>query len=183
MQRFTQGFLGYAVALAICLAAIGLFLFVTPTGEPHVPRIDYTIDLKNAARTASYDVLAPPVPPKDWIPTSSRLVNDKGTVTWRLGFATAARSHAMLAQSDEQPAGEFANRMANTEKAAGTEQIGGVTWERRFREDKNQRTLVRVTPEATVVITGQADWPELATLAAALKPAPAAPSPTPAPTS
>jgi hypothetical protein len=181
VQRFMQGFLGYAVALAVCLAAIGLFLFVTPAGEPHIPRIDYSIDLANASRSASYQVLAPTAPPKGWVPTSSRLVTAKGTVTWRLGFATASSSHAMLAQSDERPPTGFANRMANTDKVAGTEQIGGVTWERRVREDKNQRSLVRVLPGSAVVVTGQADWPELVALAADLRPAPAGPSPEPSP--
>ena len=54
----------------------------------------------------------------------TRATNTKGVVTWQLGFATAKgpddeRSHASLAQSDEKPAAEFANRMANTDKATG----------------------------------------------------------------
>ncbi len=59
--------------------------------------------------------------------------------------------------------------MANTDKAAGSQQVGGVAWERRFREDKNQRSLVRVLPDVTLVITGTADWTELGELAARLQ--------------
>ncbi|MDF5754715.1 DUF4245 domain-containing protein [Spongiactinospora sp. TRM90649] len=173
MQRFAQGFYGYVFALLVCFGLVGVFLLVTPVGRSeHIPSVDYSIDLANARRSAAYQVWAPPAPPKDWIPTSSRMVADdgSGTVTWRLGFATAARSHAMLAQSDEKPQATFAGRMAGIEKSQGTQRIGDVTWERRFRPDKKQRSLVRVLPEATIVITGTADWPELAALAAALKP-------------
>ncbi|RBQ18607.1 DUF4245 domain-containing protein [Spongiactinospora rosea] len=175
MQRFAQGFYGYAFAVIVCLGMVGIFLLITPTGRSeHIPQVDYRIDLSNARRTASYQVWAPAAAPKGWIPTSSRMVPNKGTVTWRLGFATAARAHAMLAQSDEKPLAEFADRMAGIAKSEGTQRIGEATWERRFRPDKKQRSLVRVLPEATIVVTGTADWPELTTLAASLKPQPAA---------
>lgn len=170
MQRFTQGLYGYAFALVVCLAMVGIFLFVTPGGDrEHIPSVDYSIDAVNARNAAAYRIWLPSSTPEGWVPTSSRLVTQKGTVTWRLGFATAARSHAMLAQSDEKPLTGFANRMANTERAEGTQRIAGVTWERRYRPDKNQRSLVRILPDSTVVVTGQADWSELATLAAALR--------------
>lgn len=170
MRNFTQGFAGYAVALLVCLGAIGLFLLVTPQSRTErIPRVDYSMDLAHLRRTAPYQVVAPARLPDDWIPTSSRQVTENGAVTWRLGFATARREHAMLAQSNERPAAEFASRMANTDKAVGTQQINGVTWERRVREDKNQRSLVRLGGEPTVVITGTADWSELTTLASVLQ--------------
>ncbi|WP_030451887.1 DUF4245 domain-containing protein [Herbidospora cretacea] len=169
MRRFTQGLYGYVFALLVCFAGVGLFLLTTPQGRTeHIPRVDFTIDAKNAAGAADFPVAVPePVQP-DWVPTSSRLTNEGGVVTWRLGFATAKRMHAMLAQSNEQPAAGFANRLANTETSIGTEVIKGATWEKRFREDKNQRSLVRVSGGHTVVVTGSADWPELGALAASL---------------
>jgi hypothetical protein len=75
----------------------------------------------------------------------------------------------MVIQSDEKPPAGFANRMANSDKVVGTEQINGKTWERRFREDKNQRTLVLPLPDVTVVVTGTADWPELTEIATLLQ--------------
>ncbi|MGV9328084.1 DUF4245 domain-containing protein [Streptosporangium sandarakinum] len=177
MRRFTQGFYGYAFAMLVCLAAVGLFLLVTPQSRTeHIPRIDYSMDVANLRRTAPYEVWAPSQVPAGWIPTSSRTAQEKGTTTWRLGFATARRSHAMLAQSNEKPAADFASRMANTTEVTGNVQIGGATWEQRFRKDKNQRSLVRLLPDATVVVTGTAQWDELTTLAASLK---QQPKPTP----
>jgi len=147
-----------------------------------VPEVNYTIDLANARRRAAYDVWAPSPLPANWIANSSRMPADTEYVTWRLGFATAQRRHAMLAQSDERPAAEFANRMANSDKSVGTVEIAGATWEKRERPDKNQRTLIRFLDGATVVVTGSADWDELTTLAASLKPHPRiedTPAPTP----
>ncbi|GIH28914.1 hypothetical protein Aph01nite_72240 [Acrocarpospora phusangensis] len=173
MRQFTQGFYGYAFALFVCLLAVGAFLLITPQSRTeHIPRVDFTIDTANAARLAKFEVEVPRAVPAGWTPTSSRVTQDKGTVTWRLGFATGKRMHAMLAQSDEAPTAAFANRMANTETVTGTQQIAGNTWEQRVREDKNQRSLVRVLPDRTIIITGSADWSELTALATALTPAP-----------
>ncbi|MGW0073591.1 DUF4245 family protein, partial [Streptosporangium sandarakinum] len=60
MRRFTQGFYGYAFAMLVCLAAVGLFLLVTPQSRTeHIPRIDYSMDVANLRRTAPYEVWAP----------------------------------------------------------------------------------------------------------------------------
>lgn len=169
MRRFTQGLYGYVFALLVCFAGVGLFLLVaTPSSTEHIPRVDFSVDAGNAARAAEFPIEVPKAVQPDWVPTSSRLTTDKGVVTWRLGFATGKRMHAMLAQSNEQPPAGFANRMANTETPAGTAVINGATWEKRFREDKDQRSLVRVLDGRTVVVTGSADWPELGALAASL---------------
>ncbi|MDP9865103.1 MULTISPECIES: DUF4245 domain-containing protein [Streptosporangium] len=170
MERFTQGFYGYAVAMLVCLAGVGVFLLVTPQSRTeHIPKVDFSFDVANMRRDAPYQVWSPDQVPAGWIPTSSRMTKEKGAVTWRLGFATAKRSHAMLAQSDERPAAEFANRLANTGEVTGSVQIGGVTWEQRVRKDKNQRSLVRLLPDATVVVTGTAQWDELSALAGSIK--------------
>jgi hypothetical protein len=169
VRRFTQGFYGYAFALFVCLAAVGLFLLVTPQSRTeHIPRVNYSIDQVNAVRTAPYAIEAPRAVLPNWVPTSSRLTRQGTTVTWRLGFATGKRMHAMLAQSNEQPLAGFANRMANSDKPTGSRQINGATWEERFRQDKNQRSLVRTLPDHVVVVTGSASWDELTALAGSL---------------
>jgi hypothetical protein len=171
VRRFTQGLYGYAVALFVCLVGAGLFLLVAPSGgEGHIPRREYTITVANFGHTVPYAVWAPRQDPPDWVPNSNRIAKgENGAQVLFLGYATAEREHAMFAQSDERPAAGFASRMANTDKAVGTQQVGGVTWEQRYREDKKQRSLVRVLPDVTLVITGTADWPELAQLAALLE--------------
>ncbi|MEV0998324.1 DUF4245 domain-containing protein [Nonomuraea sp. NPDC050202] len=171
MRRFTQGLYGYAVALFVCLAGAGLFLLVTPQSrEEHIPRLEYSITVANFGHSVPFGVWAPRQDPAGWVPNSNRIAKgENGAQVLYLGYATAKREHAMFAQSNEQPAAGFANRMSNTDKTEGTQQIGGVAWEQRFREDKNQRSLVRVLPDVTLVITGTADWAELGELAAQLQ--------------
>ncbi|NBE99559.1 DUF4245 domain-containing protein [Nonomuraea sp. KC401] len=171
MRRFTEGFYGYAVALLVCLVGAGVFLLVTPQSrDEHIPRVEYSITVANFGHEVPYRVWAPRNDPAGWVPNSNRIAaGNAGAKVLFLGYATAEREHAMFAQSDEKPAAGFASRMANSDKAVGTQQIGGATWERRFREDKNQRTLVRMLPDVTLVITGTADWPELAQLASVLQ--------------
>ncbi|MEO3872589.1 DUF4245 domain-containing protein [Nonomuraea sp. B12E4] len=171
MRRFTQGFYGYAVALFVCLAGAGLFLLIAPQSrEEHIPRLDYSITVANFGHSVPYGVWAPQRDPANWISNSNRIAEgENGAKVLYIGYATAERQHVMFAQSNEQPAAGFASRMANSDKTVGTQQVGGATWERRYREDKNQRSLVRVSPEVTLVITGTADWPELAELAGTLK--------------
>jgi hypothetical protein len=177
VRRFSEGFLGYVLAVLFCLAIVGVFLLITPQSRTeHIPTVDYAMTVAQLSRTAPYEVRVPTPVPSGWVPNSSSL-DPGGHVTWRLGFATARRSHALLAQSDE-PAEAFAARMANSDKITGTRQINGATWQERVRTDKNQRTLVNVQPGVTVIVTGQADWNELTALAASLKPQPRA---TPAP--
>jgi hypothetical protein len=168
VRRFTEGFYGYAFAVLVCLALVGVFLLIAPQSrEEHIPRVDYSMTLANLRRAAPYEIRVPEPVPAGWVPNSST-VDQKTYVTWRLGFATAKRSHAMLAQSNE-PGARFANRLANSDKVTGTRQINGQPWEERFRPDKKQRSLVRVQPDVTVVVTGLADWDELTQLAGALK--------------
>ncbi|MEV0591615.1 DUF4245 domain-containing protein [Nonomuraea cavernae] len=171
MRRFTEGFYGYAVAVFVCLAAAGLFLLITPQSrEQHIPRLEYSITVANFGHSVPYGVWAPAKDPAGWVSNSNRITKgENGAQVLSIGYATAKREHAMFVQSDERPAAAFAGRMANSERVVGTEQVGGQTWERRFREDKDQRSLVRMLPEVTLVVTGTADWPELAELAASLQ--------------
>ncbi|WP_214412565.1 DUF4245 domain-containing protein [Sphaerisporangium fuscum] len=185
MRQFTQGFYGYAFAVLVCLAVVGVFLLVAPQSRTeHIPRVEYSMTVANLRRVAPYEVRVPDPVPAGWVPNSSE-VDQKRYVTWRLGFATAKREHALLAQSNE-PGDAFANRLANSDKTTGSRQVLGESWQERFRPDKNQRSLVLVRPDVTLVVTGTAGWDELTRLAASLKAQPkvtSSASPTPAATS
>ncbi|GAA0942125.1 DUF4245 domain-containing protein [Nonomuraea longicatena] len=169
-MRFTQGFISYAAAVLLCLAGVGVFLLITPQSrEERIPRREYTITVANFNREVPYKAWAPTADPAGWVPNSNRIASgENGAKAMFLGYATAKRAHAMFVQSDERPADGFANRMANSAQSVGTEQVNGQPWDKRYRKDKNQRTLVRTLPDVTLVVTGTADWPELAQLAAAL---------------
>jgi uncharacterized protein DUF4245 len=66
--------------------------------------------------------------------------------------------------------------MTNRDRAVGSRQVAGATWAEYHREDKRQRSLVRLLPGVTLVVTGTASFDELAVLAASLRPQSPAPA-------
>lgn len=181
-RRLTSGLPGFTVAMLVCLAVIGLVMLITPRrNESAMPRVDYRGDLAGLVTVAPYAVQAPEGLPPQWYPTSSRLTGKaSGPVAWHLGFYTPQKEYAALEESNERPdgAGDFVDRMTSQGHPDGTAQIAGATWERAFRPDKKQRSLVRRLPGLTLVVTGTASYEELAVLAGSLRPQP---KPAPAP--
>ncbi|HEX2317197.1 MAG TPA: DUF4245 domain-containing protein [Thermomonospora sp.] len=172
-KRLTTGLGGYAMAMLACLLMVGLVVLITPREqEERLPVADYGGHLFALRTDAPYTPYAPEGLPATWRPTSSRLsgLNSKGPVAWHLGMVTPSEEYAALEQSNEKPVAEYLWRMTNSREALGPQQVAGQTWQRYYREDKDQRSLVRTLPDVTVVVTGTASYEELAVLAAALKP-------------
>lgn len=187
-RRLMSGVPGFTVAMLACLVVVGLVLLLTPRNDPDtVPRVDYTGDLTGLRAVAPYTPQAPEGLPPQWYPTSSRLSGTSGgPVAWHLGFYTPQKQYAALEESDESPggAGGFVDRMTSQGRPDGSTLIGGVTWDKTFRPDKKQRSLVHRLSGLTIVVTGTASYDELATLAGSLKAQPkpsqaATPAPVP----
>jgi hypothetical protein len=176
-----SGLPGFSMAMLVCLAVAGLVLLISPRrNESAMPHADYQSDLAGLTAIAPYQVQAPQGLPPQWFPTSTRLSGQaRGPVSWHLGFFTARKEYAALEESNETPdgAGNFVDRMTSQGHPDGTTQVAGATWDRTFRPDKKQRSLVRRLPGLTLVITGTASYDELAVLAGSLKPQPKRSSP------
>ena len=174
-KRLTTGLGGFALAMAVCLLLVGGAYLVTPrSDEELLPTVDYNPQLWAMRSDAPYTVHAPEGLPKGWRPTSSRVhgLNGDGPVAWHLGFVTPSDEYAALEQSNEK-ASAYVPRMTNIKKSIGTMQVGGASWAKHFRKDKNARSLVRTLPDGvTLVVTGTASFEELAVLAGALRPQP-----------
>jgi hypothetical protein len=173
----------YAVALLACLGLVATIVLLTPRRhQGGVPTVNYANDLAALLRAAPYPAYAPVGLPWGWRPTSSRLTGpgtgggDTGRdepVAWHLGFVTPSDRYGAVEQSDERPDGPggFVIRMTSEGRPEGTQPVAGQSWQRYLREDKNQRSLVRRLPGRTLVVTGTADYSELAVLAGSLRPA------------
>jgi hypothetical protein len=177
VRRILRWVAKYAVAVAFCLAVAGILLIVLP-GRHHgtTPTVHYGADLAELRRTAPFAAYAPESLSPAWRPISTRLSGTGGRgepVSWHLGFLTPSGQYAALEESDERAEGPggFVIRMVSEGRPDGVEPVNGHEWQRYHREDKNQRSLVRRLPGLTLVVTGNADYGELATLAAALRPA------------
>jgi hypothetical protein len=179
-KRLMSTLPGFSMALLACLAVVGLVILITPRRNDNaLPRADYQSDLAGLRAIAPYAVQAPQGLPQQWYPTSTRLSGHAGgPISWHLGFNTPQKEYAALEESNETPegAGNFVDRMTSQGHPDGTFQIAGATWNRTFRPDKKQRSLVRRLPGLTLIVTGTASYDELAVLAGALRtqPKPAA---------
>jgi hypothetical protein len=186
-KRLTTGLGGFTLAMAACLVLVGAIYLVTPrSDEELLPTADYSSHLWALRSDAPYTVHAPEGLPAGWRPTSSRVhgLNTDGPVAWHLGYVTPAEEYAALEQSNEK-ASAYVPRMTSIKKTIGTMQVGGASWAKHHRVDKNARSLVRTLPDGvTLVVTGTASFEELAVLAGALRTQPKqgaslAPSPRP----
>ncbi|WP_235017858.1 DUF4245 domain-containing protein [Thermomonospora echinospora] len=174
-KRLTTGLGGYSIAMLSCLLIVGLIALITPREHKEtLPTADYGNHLFALRNKAPYTPYAPQGLPFTWRTTSSRVsgLDGEGPVAWHLGMVTPSEEYAALEQSDERPVGEYLWRMTNSREPVGVQQVAGQTWQRYYRKDKDQRSLVRTLPGLTLVVTGTASYEELAVLAAALKPQP-----------
>lgn len=175
-KRLTSGFPSFVMAMLACLVVVGLVILITPgRNEGAMPRADYQSDLSGLTAIAPYQAQAPQGLPQKWLPTSTRLSGHAGgPISWHLGFYSPQKEYAALEESNETPdgPGNFVDRMTSQGRPDGTAQIAGATWNREFRSDKKQRSLVRKLPGMTLIVTGTASYDELAVLAGSLRPQP-----------
>lgn len=157
-------------SLAVVLAMVAAIVLLTPRQNLEAVKvIDYSQQLRAARTVAPYHVYAPVGLPSGWRATSVRYQPDvAGAATWHLGFVTPSVQYAAVEQSNG-PADPFIGAMTNWSQPQGALLVGQVPWEKRYRADKDQRALVRVSGSMTVVVTGTASWTELTELAAALR--------------
>ena len=157
-----------------CLLLSAVAIVAVPLQHATAPvSADYRPDLATLSRTAPYPVAAPAGLPPSWTPVSSALAvggaNGPGTVTWHLGYVTPSGTLASLEETDASAAG-FIRRMTNSGALGPTVRVAGQTWSTRWTAGRGQRSMYRTGPPgATVVVTGNASWPDLAILAGALR--------------
>lgn len=156
-----------AAASCVVMAALIIVLTPRPVTQIAVPA-SYQGDLVKFRRLAPYPVLAPAGLPAGWQVVSSRLDVVPGAVSWHLGYVTPSGLMASLEESSERPA-PFILRMTNNGDVLPRLWAGGQWWARRWRADKDQRSMYRSAPGAfTVVVTGTSGWAELSALASSL---------------
>ena len=159
-------------SMAVVLAFVGAFSLLTLLNRPEVDSpvrtVDYTAQLSAARQTAPYDVLAPTPRPPGWRATSVYAEGDSQQFSWHIGFLTGEGQYVGLEQSNADPA-EFLASKAEGSTADGRMEIAGSSWQRRIDPVDGDRSLVLVTDDMTVVVTGTVDYSVLAGFAASLR--------------
>ncbi|WP_017571821.1 DUF4245 domain-containing protein [Nocardiopsis halotolerans] len=167
-SRSSATFKNYAISLGIVVGIVLVLAFVVSTrsGE-HIPSVVYRPDAQLLREEADYPVAVPSaeLEQEGWTPTSSR-VGLEGPVEWKVGFATAEDSHAMLTQSDGAPDEVVEENVGGADRV-GTVEVGGQEWEHYGSADLN--ALVLRGEGVTRIVSGPADMDELVHLAEGLE--------------
>lgn len=161
------------ISLAVVLGIVLVLLLLVPrqNGVTQPP-----VDVAAGARVAATRVdFAPSVPaglPADWRATSVRTTASTGRVmTWHAGWQTGTGNYAAVEQGKDAPS-DWLRAQTNRGRPDGTQDVGGVQWQRILRTDKVQNSLVHLRADGvTTVVTGTSPYDELAVLARALQPA------------
>jgi len=170
--RSRYSFASMALSLGIVLGIVVLVVLLLPRSHYNaVKQIDPTEVIVAAQRVAPYHVLAPSGLPSSWQPTSARVEgpDEQHVVHLHVGYYTPRGAYAAVEESngDRVP---FLELETAHGKLTGQRPIGTAVWETRYSANQKDRSLdVRTRDGATVIVTGSAQYDELAQLAASLR--------------
>jgi hypothetical protein len=168
--------LGSGLSALGCLLAAAVVVVAIPAPHAAEPvTVSYRADQARLARLAPYPAVAPRGLPASWQPVGSGLTvggaNGAGTVTWALDYMTPDGLLASLEETNADPAA-FVRRMTNSGTALPPSSVNAQAWHLSATPARGQRSMYRTSPAGfTLVVTGNATWPELRQLAASLHPA------------
>lgn len=158
-------------SMAVVMAVVFVIVLLAWRPEPEAVKVvDPSSAVMLASVEAEFPVVAPTGLADGWRPTSARwepTAESDGEPVLHIGYVTPADQYAQVSQSQARSAGYLAEQTARGEPV-GAEQVGGAAWER--LESRDRRSLVRADGEVLTIVSGTAEWAELASLAAALRP-------------
>jgi hypothetical protein len=156
-------------ALLACFVVVAFLMIVTwrPKAEK-VRAIEYTAQLQDARKVASW-VRGPEPMPSGWSATSVEFrAPEQQPITWHLGVVTNEKKYVGLEQSNVT-GNKFQSDKLGRTSDDGTATVGNVTWQRKVLLDrKGENALVLVGSGATTIVTGNTGYAALETFAAAL---------------
>src|SRR5690349_21047214 len=172
--------LGGSLSALGCLLAAAVVVAIPAPHAAEPVTVSYRADQARLVRLAPYPAVAPRGLPASWQPVGSGLsvggANGAGTVTWALDYMTPDGRLASLEETNADPVA-FVRRMTNSGTALPPSQqalssVNGQAWNLSATPARGQRSMYRTSPAGfTLVVTGNATWPELRQLAASLHPA------------
>jgi hypothetical protein len=162
------------------VASLGIVLFlILVVVRPNVPTvsednsIDYAAVAAEAQRAVDEELIVPVLPSGWWANRAE--FNDSATddvTTWRIGLITPSVQYIGFTQGLDANPSWVAGELENAQPT-GTETIDGISWDvydRRDAEDPGNLaySLVTTVGNSTFVLSGTANDPEFATLAASV---------------
>jgi Protein of unknown function (DUF4245) len=119
------------------------------------------------ARAAGIAVVEPTGLRSGWQPASAQFTRADGAVL-RIGYRTPSGTGAQLVESSRPADQLLPAELTNRARSAGTEEIGGRTWQR-YTARPGEQAFVLLEPARTVIVLGSATDRELRELVASLR--------------
>ncbi|TDD43671.1 DUF4245 domain-containing protein [Kribbella antibiotica] len=157
-------------ALLACFIVVAFLMIVTwRPKEEKVRAVEYTAQLEDARKAASW-VRGPEPMPAGWQATSVEFrAPEQMPMTWHLGVVTDSKKYVGIEQSNVAGP-KFQSEELGKTSDDGTATVAGVTWQRKVLLDrKGENALVLVGSGVTTIVTGNAGYPALETFASSLR--------------
>lgn len=164
-KRANASVIGMLLAMFSTVAIVVTIVWLNP--EPKADAYRHTVDVAavagHAADTAGFDPVAPM--PAGWSANYARWnpAGADGVAFWDVGYVTSSNTFIALRQSiTANPT--WISDQAHDAPVTGTRTVDGHEWELRDRP-KSDRSLVLISGDTTIVLTGAADFKDFDVLA------------------
>ncbi len=157
-------------ALLACFIVVAFLAVVTwrPKSEK-IRAVEYAPQLVEARKVAPW-IRGPEPMPAGWTATSVQFrAPEQSPKTWHLGIVTDQKKYVGVEQSNVTGQGFQTEELGKTTDD-GTSTVAGVVWQRKALLDReDEHALVLIGSGVTTIVTGNAGYPALETLAATLR--------------
>jgi hypothetical protein len=157
-----------AISLLVLLVpialAVGVYRVVFGGDQP--VRTDPAPAVAQARASGAFPVLEPAGLGPDWHPVSATFNRQEGTL--RIGYVSPSGAGLQLVESAVPPEKLLPAELASAGRPTGSTSVAGRDWQR-YTARADERALVLLEPNRTVIVVGAAGEQELSGLAGALR--------------
>jgi len=172
-ERRSASWQSMVLSLAVVVGIVCVLLLLVPrVNSVTQPPLDVGAAARAASTQLAFPLSVPTGLPDGWRATSVRTARSTaGVLMWHVGYQTPSEQYAAVQQGQDAPA-DWVRAQTNRAPVTGTQVVAGQQWTRYARQDKLQNSLVLKHGRLTTVVTGTADFDELARLVESLRPRP-----------
>jgi hypothetical protein len=154
------------VLLVPILLAFGVYRVFFDGHDPI--RVSPAAAIDDAQHAGAFPVLTAGGLDDSWTVVSATFQPVDGGRALRLGYVSPDGDGAQVVQTDAPPTTIIPAELTRDARAQGNTEIAGGIWQE-YSTRPGERALVRLDPDRTVIVVGEASEAELTALAGALK--------------
>ncbi|SDZ17268.1 Protein of unknown function [Asanoa ishikariensis] len=154
------------VLLVPILLAFGVYRVFFDGNDPIA--VDPAMALDDARHANAFPVLVPTGLSGEWTTVTARWQQIDGGKALRLGLVSPDGKGVQVVQTDAEPTKVIPAELTAKARPEGTVEIAGASWQT-YSTRPGERALVKLDPDSTVILMGEAGDADLRTLAGSLK--------------